>query len=270
MPLYLRRPRKGKSPNWEIRGSYLDVVVERSAGTPKKSVAEQQLKRLEGQIERGEYPPKPLDTGAPTFLSAAVGYLKAGRRRKYVGPLIKHFRETPLAEIDKAAIDAAGAHVNLLITYQNKGRLPALSITPNIELYPWMTRNRWFEKTPEAEMAKWCGMWKDFPFPQEKTGAAVFPDQIFQLAEGESIARKFIDDAKDAVLPGTAILIEVVGCINYRFVGDANVHHSGFMRQIYKLDPGGNIYIHNRIPIDQGPIDPKQLGISDQGESNPD
>jgi hypothetical protein len=166
--------------------------------------------------------------------------------------------------------DAAGAHVNLLITYQNKGRLPALSITPNIELYPWMTRNRWFEKTPEAEMAKWCGMWKDFPFPQEKTGAAVFPDQIFQLAEGESIARKFIDDAKDAVLPGTAILIEVVGCINYRFVGDANVHHSGFMRQIYKLDPGGNIYIHNRIPIDQGPIDPKQLGISDQGESNPD
>jgi integrase len=116
MPLYLRRPRKGKSPNWEIRGSYLDVVVERSAGTPKKSVAEQQLKRLEGQIERGEYPPKPLDTGAPTFLSAAVGYLKAGRRRKYVGPLIKHFRETPLAEIDKAAIDAAVAAIYPQIT----------------------------------------------------------------------------------------------------------------------------------------------------------
>jgi hypothetical protein len=53
MPLYLRRPRK--SPNWSIRGKYLDVAVERSTGTPKKAVAEQQRKKLEGQIERGEY-----------------------------------------------------------------------------------------------------------------------------------------------------------------------------------------------------------------------
>jgi hypothetical protein len=66
MPLYLRPPRKGKSPNWEIRGSYLDVAVDRSTGTPKKAVAEQQRKRLEEQIERGEYPPKAAQPDAPT------------------------------------------------------------------------------------------------------------------------------------------------------------------------------------------------------------
>jgi len=105
MPLYLRPPRK--SPNWSIRGSYLGVTVERSTGTPKKAIAEQQRKKLEGQIERGEYPPAPKQPDGPTFLSAAVAYMKAGRRRRYVGRLIEHFKDTPLADIDQAAIDEA-------------------------------------------------------------------------------------------------------------------------------------------------------------------
>jgi integrase len=105
MPLYLRPPHK--SPNWSIRGTYLGVAVERSAGTPKKAIAEQQRKKLEGQIERGEYPPKPKQPDAPTFLSAAVAYMKAGRSRRYVGKLIEHFGDMPLSEINQDAIDAA-------------------------------------------------------------------------------------------------------------------------------------------------------------------
>ena len=40
---------------------------------------------------------------------------EAGRRRRYVAHLIKHFGETPLAAIDQAAIDAANnqAPINL-------------------------------------------------------------------------------------------------------------------------------------------------------------
>ncbi len=109
MPLYLRPPHK--SPNWSIRGTYLGVAVERSAGTPKRAIAEQQRKKLEGQIERGEYPPKPKQPDAPTFLSAAVAYMKAGRPRRYVGKLIDHFKETPLHEIDQNAIDKAAAAI---------------------------------------------------------------------------------------------------------------------------------------------------------------
>jgi integrase len=114
MPLYLRRPRK--SPNWSSRGKYLEVAVERSTGTPKKAIAEQQRKKLEGQIERGEYPPKPKQPDAPTFLSAAVAYMKAGRSRRYVGKLIAYFKETPLHEIDQAAIDTAAAAIYPSVT----------------------------------------------------------------------------------------------------------------------------------------------------------
>ncbi len=116
MPLTLRPPRKGKTPNYEIRGSYLGIPVERSAGTPKRSVAQRKLKELEDAIERGEYPEKPKAPDAPTFISAAVAYMKAGGSRRYVKRLIGHFGETPIEDIDQAAIDDAAntLHPNVL------------------------------------------------------------------------------------------------------------------------------------------------------------
>ena len=39
MPLKLVPPRKGKSPNFTIRGSYLGIAVDKSSGTHKRSVA---------------------------------------------------------------------------------------------------------------------------------------------------------------------------------------------------------------------------------------
>jgi integrase len=110
VPLKLRPPRAGKTPNFEIRGSHRKFPVEVSSGTHKRSIALKELKRIEECIdEHGQYPApetKP-HTGEPTFLSAAVAYMQSGGRRKYVSPLIKHFGERPLREIDQAAIDAA-------------------------------------------------------------------------------------------------------------------------------------------------------------------
>src|SRR5208282_4311202 len=99
-------PRAGKSPNWRIRGTYLKVYVDKSCGTDKRPVARAILKDLRGQIERGEYPPRESEAKAvaPTFLSAAVAYLEAGRRPRYIARLIRHFGEKPLSEIDQAAI----------------------------------------------------------------------------------------------------------------------------------------------------------------------
>src|SRR5262249_19134080 len=109
MPLKLKEPRKDKSPNYSIRGTYLGVRVDKSSGTPRRSVALTILKRLEGAIERGEYPPKEAAPSGeqPTFLSAANAYMEAGGSRKFVGKLIKHFGETPLSAIDQDAIDNA-------------------------------------------------------------------------------------------------------------------------------------------------------------------
>lgn len=107
MPLKLVAPRQGKSPNWSIRGTYLKVHVDRSTGTDRKAVARQTLRNIERSIERGEYPARKPAPDAPTFLSAAVAYMKAGRQRRYVARLIERFGETPLSDIDQSAIDAA-------------------------------------------------------------------------------------------------------------------------------------------------------------------
>src|SRR6185312_3676116 len=111
MPLKVIPPRVGKTPNWSIRGTYLGVAVDRSTGTHRKNVADQQLKKLESAIERGEYPEKPKVANAPTFLSAAVAFMKAGRSRRYIAKLIEYFGETELEAIDQAAIDAAAAAI---------------------------------------------------------------------------------------------------------------------------------------------------------------
>jgi integrase len=109
MPLKLVPPRAGKSPNWTIRGTYLHIYVDKSCGTNKQSVARAILNELKGKIERGEYPPREpqVQLNEPTFLGAAVAYLEAGRRPRYVARLIRHFGETPLTNVDQAAIDAA-------------------------------------------------------------------------------------------------------------------------------------------------------------------
>lgn len=107
MPLKLIPPRKGKSPNWSIRGAYLKVHVDRSCGTDRKAVARQILRDLEARIERGEYPEKPAVAPGPVFIATAVAYMKAGGERGTLGRLIEHFGETPLAAIDQQAVDAA-------------------------------------------------------------------------------------------------------------------------------------------------------------------
>lgn len=88
--------------------------MEVSSGTHKRSVALKQLKLIEECIEEhGQYPapePKP-HSGEPTFLSAAIAYMQAGGRRKYLAPLIKHFGGTPLPKVDQDAIDAAATAI---------------------------------------------------------------------------------------------------------------------------------------------------------------
>jgi integrase len=113
MPLKLIPPRNKKTKNLYIRGTYLGIAVDKSCGTDRRSVARSILKRIEGEIERGEYPPRqaPPRPNEPTFLNAALAYMEAGGSRRYVAKLIKHFGETPLRDIDQAAIDDAAIEV---------------------------------------------------------------------------------------------------------------------------------------------------------------
>jgi integrase len=103
MPLKLVPPRKGKSPNWTIRGTYLGRYIDRSAKSSKRAVAQQILKGLERQIERGEF----AERGEPTFASAALAYMQAGGERTYIGKLLEHFGDISLTRIEQSTIDAA-------------------------------------------------------------------------------------------------------------------------------------------------------------------
>lgn len=103
MPLKLVPPREGKSPNWTIRGTYLGQHVDRSAGTGKRAVALQALKKIEQDIERGEF----SERGEATFASAALAYMQAGGERTYLPRLLEYFGETPLTKINQEALDKA-------------------------------------------------------------------------------------------------------------------------------------------------------------------
>src|ERR1700730_16437638 len=110
MPLKIIPPRNAKTKNLYIRGSYLGISVDQSSGTHRRSVALKLLKRIETAIENGEYGKKAAPRGEQslTFLKAAVAYMDAGHRQRYVSKLIKHFGPDKLAcELDQAAVDEA-------------------------------------------------------------------------------------------------------------------------------------------------------------------
>jgi integrase len=103
MPLKLVPPRKGKTPFWYARGTYLGQFVERSTKTDRKAVARRFIEKWQREIERGEFAVE----GEPTFLSAAVNYLRHDGYARPVHRLIEHFGEKLLRQIDQAEIDAA-------------------------------------------------------------------------------------------------------------------------------------------------------------------
>lgn len=106
MPLKLHDPRPGKSPNYTIRGTYLGVTVDRTAGTADRKKAQKVLNAIRDEIERGAFVPK----GALTFAEAALAYLKNGGDTRFLSVLTEHFATTPMMSIGQEQIDEA-AHL---------------------------------------------------------------------------------------------------------------------------------------------------------------
>jgi len=200
MPLKLKPPRKGKSPNWTIRGTYLGRYVEESTGTPSEAIARQVLAARKRKIERSLSAPAiaaPAPAG-PTFVEAAVAYIEGGGDGQYLGKwdderecwaggLIPHFGETPIDTIDQQAIDRAA-----------------------VALYPTasaMTRNR-HVYTPVSAVLKHAG--RDFKIRRPKgwRGKArvdwLQPDQAFRMIER---AREI-----DAEFAGLLTFLLYTGC----------------------------------------------------------
>lgn len=176
MPLKLRDPRQGKTPNYEIRGTHLGVRVEQTSGTNRRPLAAKIRAEIERAIERGEYrQPEPAAGHVVTFLSAAQSYLEAGRRPRYVARLAKHFGETPIATIDQAALESG-----------------AVAIYPNVTP---ATRNTCFY-TPVLAILHHAGDDRKFKRPKGAKGRIVTdhlnPDDAFALIEAaDTFDREF-------------------------------------------------------------------------------
>ena len=103
MAIKLIPPRAGFSPYYYGRGTYLGQFVNRSTRTDRAAVAKRVIAQWEREIERGRF----AQPTGPTFLSAAVGYMKAGGDRRPMAKLIAHFGDKLLSDIGQAEIDAA-------------------------------------------------------------------------------------------------------------------------------------------------------------------
>jgi hypothetical protein len=103
VPIKLCPPRRGKSPNWTIRGSYLGVRVNQTTGTADGKLARKILTRVKDEVERGVF----SRPGAPIFAAAALKYIDAGGDERFILKLVDYFGGMPLARIDQAVIDEA-------------------------------------------------------------------------------------------------------------------------------------------------------------------
>lgn len=109
MPIKLVAPRKGFSPFYYGRGTYLGRFVNRSTGVDSASIARKVIREWERQIEGGRF-----EAGdEQTFVAAAAAYMKAGGERRPLKRLIEltPFRDTPLSLIGQAVVDAAAAEL---------------------------------------------------------------------------------------------------------------------------------------------------------------
>jgi integrase len=176
MPLRLRPPRPGRTPNFEIRGTYLGIAVERSAGTPDKRIAQKVLRELKQAIERGDFAERASQRqeAEPSFLMAVAAYLHAGGDGTYLGRIVEMtgphaLRDRALREIDQIALDEAAA-----------------------ALYPEaspQTRNRQFY-TPISAVLKRAGIHRPIKRPKgwrgKKSKSSLEPQQAFALLAAAS------------------------------------------------------------------------------------
>jgi integrase len=167
MPLTIVPPKAGRTPNYHIRGTYLGIPINRSAGTPYRRLAARIKRQIEQEIETGTY----TASGGLTFLAAAVAYMKAGGDRAFVGPIIEY----------NGAYTIRDKLIDTIVQQDLDHLADALypSATPQ-------TRNRQVY-TPVIAVLRRSGVERRFHRPKgwrgKKSKSFLEPDQAFDLLD---------------------------------------------------------------------------------------
>jgi integrase len=105
MPLTLVKPALGRTKFYRVRGHEAGIAIDRSTKTSDRRTAQGILNDWREEARRLAVQGRKPDV--PTFAGAVASYLKADHSPRFLDPLLEHFKEKPLGEIDQNAIDDA-------------------------------------------------------------------------------------------------------------------------------------------------------------------
>lgn len=106
MPYELQPPKSGRSPFYRVRGTECGIYLDRGTKTADKREAQKRLVEWREEAKRNAVPGRARKERV-TFASATLAYIQSGGEQRFLAPLVKHFGDMPLTDIDQAAIDAA-------------------------------------------------------------------------------------------------------------------------------------------------------------------
>lgn len=96
------------SENWYLRGTVRGVRVDESTGTGDRAAAEAiRIKREAEVLDRSVFGHRET----LTFAEAAVKYMEAGGERRFLTPVIRHFKVTKVDAIDQPSLDEAARKI---------------------------------------------------------------------------------------------------------------------------------------------------------------
>lgn len=100
--------KRPKSPYWYARGTVNGVRFERSTGETSKPEARKKLAEILQEVQAHARPQAaPSDWRDMPFAAAMNAYLDNGRDPRFLDRVLEHFLETPLGDIDNAAMSRA-------------------------------------------------------------------------------------------------------------------------------------------------------------------
>lgn len=100
MPLKLYKG-ANRSPNYRIRGTYLGIRIDQSAGTADYHQARKALQKLEIQVESGTLKPK---SHVISFAKAASLYMAETKNERFIDKLLDYFGTKDIATITQQDI----------------------------------------------------------------------------------------------------------------------------------------------------------------------
>lgn len=155
----VKKRRKGwESHHWYLRGSVRGVRVDESTGTGDRAAAEAiRIKREAEVLNRSVFGHRET----LTFAEAATLYMKANGERRFLTPIIRHFKVEKVDTIDQRSLDEAARKI-----------LPkGAAATRNRQVY-----------TPTIAVLRYAGVTTPFKRPKVERSAASFVERDYLAA----------------------------------------------------------------------------------------